>query len=110
MQFDGNRPKRQNGIDFVSKGRRVDQTPKSLPQGGEPSYGSSMEARVAVLELIAKETRDMLVRIDSRMDRMENRIERVEDRQSSDFKWLLGFGIGSTGFLFATMAHGFHWL
>jgi hypothetical protein len=43
----------------------LDQTPKSLPQGGEPP---------------------------------------------SDFKWLLGFGIGSTGFLFATMAHGFHWL
>ncbi len=69
-----------------------------------------MEARLAVLEQIAKDMRDMLGRSDARMDRMDDRLARLEDRQSSDFKWLLGFGIGSTGFLFATMAHGFHWL
>ncbi len=76
-----------------------------------------MEARLAVLEQIAKDMRDMLGRSDARMDRMDSRFDRLddrlsrlEDRQSSDFKWLLGFGIGSTGFLFATMAHGFHWL
>jgi hypothetical protein len=88
----------------------LDQLPKNLPPDGEPPYKSTMEARLAVLEQIAKDMRDMLGRSDARMDRMDDRLARLEDRQSSDFKWLLGFGIGSTGFLFATMAHGFHWL
>jgi hypothetical protein len=48
-------------------------------------------------------------RIDSRFDRVDDRLSRLKDRQSSDFKWRLGFNIGSTGFLFATMAHGLHW-
>ncbi len=89
-----------------------------------------MEARIAVLEQIAKSTQKVLERLDARMDqldarmhqldarmdqfdtrmnRIETRMDRVEDRQNSDFKWLMGFAIGSTGFLFATMAHGFHW-
>jgi hypothetical protein len=62
-----------------------------------------MEARVAVLEQIAKNTEKVLDRLDSRM-------EHVEDRQSSDFKWLLGMGMAATAFLFAAMAHGFHWI
>jgi hypothetical protein len=36
-------------------------------------------------------------------------MDRFEDRQISDFGWLLIMGIGTTAFLFATMAHGFHW-
>ncbi len=68
-----------------------------------------MEARVAVLEQIAKNTEKVLERMDARMDRMETRFDRIEDRQRSDFKWLLGIGMGGTGFLFAVMAHGFHW-
>jgi hypothetical protein len=75
-----------------------------------------MEARIAVLEHIAKDTRELLGRIDSRMDRMDTRFDRMdtrmdrfEDRQISDFGWLLIMGIGTTAFLFATMAHGFHW-
>jgi len=68
-----------------------------------------MEARIAVLEQIAKDTRELLGRIDSRMDRMDTRMDRFEDRQISDFGWLLIMGIGTTAFLFATMAHGFHW-
>jgi uncharacterized protein YhaN len=88
-----------------------------LPSPAERQYDVPMEARVAVLEQIAKNTEKVLERLDARMDRLdarmdrlESRMERVEDRQSSDFKWLLAFGMGSTGFLFATMAHGFHWL
>jgi hypothetical protein len=59
-----------------------------------------MEARVAVLGQM----------IDTRFDRMESRLERIEDRQSADFKWRLGCGLGAVAFLFATMSHGFHWL
>jgi hypothetical protein len=62
-----------------------------------------MEARVAVLEEIAKNTRKLL-------EKMDSRLERLEDRQNADFRWMLGLGIAGTGFLFATMAHGFHWL
>jgi prefoldin subunit 5 len=101
-----------------------------LPTPVERQYISFMEARIAVLEQIAKSTQKVLERLDARMDqldarmhqldarmdqfdtrmnRIETRMDRVEDRQNSDFKWLMGFAIGSTGFLFATMAHGFHW-
>ncbi len=88
----------------------MDQTPKHLPQNGEPPYKLSMEARVAVLEQIAKDTKEVLGRIETRMERIDTRLDRMEDRHGSDFKWLLTLGIGATAFLFATMAHGFHWL
>jgi len=65
---------------------------------------------VAVLEQIAKNAEKVLEKLDARIDRLETRMARMEDRQSLDFKWLMGFGMGSTGFLFATMAHGFHCL
>jgi hypothetical protein len=78
----------------------LDQTPRTLPPDLEPPYVSHMEARVAVLGQM----------IDTRFDRMELRLERIEDRQSADFKWRLGCGLGAVAFLFATMSHGFHWL
>jgi hypothetical protein len=80
----------------------MDQTPPHLPYRGEPDYDSGMEGRVAVLEQIAKDTRDVLTRMDTRMDRME-------DRQSADFKWLFLLGLGATSFLFAALGHGFRW-
>jgi hypothetical protein len=61
-----------------------------------------MEARVAVLEEIARSTEKLLEKMDVRMEKME-------DRQHSDFKWLLSLGIGATALLLATMAHGFKW-
>jgi hypothetical protein len=30
--------------------------------------------------------------------------------QRSDFRWLLGMMLGTTGALLGVMAHGFHWL
>ncbi len=78
----------------------LDRTPRTLPPDLEPPYVSHMEARVAVLGQM----------IDTRFDRMESRLERIEDRQSADFKWRLGCGLGAVAFLFATMSHGFHWL
>jgi len=80
-----------------------------------------MEARVAVLEEIARNTAKVLDRIetsmakmDDRMAKMEERFDkgmiRLEDRQSADFKWLLGTQLGIATFIFATLAHGFHWV
>lgn len=92
-----------------------------------------MEARVAVLEQIAKGTKEILVemRQDARDLRAEARGIRA-DLQSemkglraemrdlraehrSDFRWLLGLGITATGFLlaadgglFALIVRGFH--
>jgi len=80
----------------------MDQTPPRLPYGGELPYHDGMEARVAVLEQIAKDTKDVLTRVDTRMDRME-------DRQAADFRWLFLLGLGATSFLFAAVGHGFRW-
>ena len=69
-----------------------------------------MEARVAVLEQIARSTVTSL-------ERIERRLETVATEQRSDFRWLLGMMLGGTGTLLAAfagmlgvMAHGFHWL
>jgi hypothetical protein len=42
-------------------------------------------------------------------DRFDKRLTRLEDRQGADFKWLLGTQIGLATFIFAALAHGFHW-
>jgi hypothetical protein len=89
---------------------------KSLrPQAVSP-YDASMEARVAVLEEIARNTEKMLERMDERMGRIEDRMTRIEDRmtqmvdrQTADVRWLLVLGIGATGFICALLGHGFHW-
>ena len=86
----------------------VPDIPVELLGGGR--YPGDMEARVAVLEQIARSTVTSL-------ERIERRLETVATEQRSDFRWLLGMMLGSTGTLLAAfagmlgvMAHGFHWL
>ncbi len=76
---------------------------EKLEYGGDGPYDPDMEARVAVLEEIARKTEALLERMDARMTR-------IEEREHSDFMKLLTFGLGATAVLLATMAHGFHWL
>jgi hypothetical protein len=75
----------------------------SLPDGGGPPYDGSMEARVATLEEVARNTEKLL-------EKMDERMKTLEDRQHSDFRWLISFGIAATAAILGTMAHGFHWL
>ena len=93
------------------------------PVGGG-RYPADMEARVAVLEQIARTTAAALERMDGRMDRIDSRMDRIDQRldmlwgaQRSDFRWLLGMMVAGTGTILASllgllgvMAHGFHWL
>lgn len=94
-----------------------------------------LPARVAVLEEIARSTRDTLNRLDHRFDTLEaridarfaevngrigevnGRIDRLAAIQWSQFRWMLGIMLGGfslmlSGFagMLAAMAHGFHWL
>jgi hypothetical protein len=69
-----------------------------------------MEARVTVLEQIARTTTAALERIDRRLDA-------IQAAQRSDFRWLLGIMLGgfaamlgAYGAMMGVMAHGFHWL
>jgi hypothetical protein len=62
-----------------------------------------MEARVAVLEQIAKDMKDLL-------RELKDGVLRQETRQHTDFLWLLGVMLGGFAGLFGFMAHGFHWL
>jgi hypothetical protein len=84
-----------------------------LQPASTSAYLSGMEARVAVLEEIARNTAKVLERIEANISRLEERFDkrmiRLEDRQSGDFKWLLGTQLGIATFIFATLAHGFHW-
>jgi hypothetical protein len=69
-----------------------------------------MEARVAVLEQIARTTSAALERIERRLDSMGRRIDVVVTDQRADFRWLLGVMLGGFGAMLGVMAHGFHWL
>ncbi len=89
-------------------GRNRDKS--SLAPGGKPPYNDGMEARVAVLEQIARNTETTLARMDARMMRIEDRMMRVEDIQRTDFRLLFGSIIATALGLAGVMAKGFHWL
>jgi hypothetical protein len=63
-------------------------------------------SRVAVLEQIAREVRDGLLRIDQRLDRIEDKIDKLNSRIWTNFYWMLG----AFAALLGVMAHGFRWL
>jgi hypothetical protein len=94
----------------------------------EPHYPKAMEARVAVLEHIAKTTAaslerlekrqdDLLDRMDRRFDAVDRRFEIMDQRwvtlnlhHRQDFLWLIAIQIASITGLLTAMARGFHWL
>jgi hypothetical protein len=108
------------GVDHGEQG--VPDIPVEPFSGGR--YPGDMEARIAVLEQIARTTAAALERMDGRMDRIDGRMDRIDQRldmlwgaQRSDFRWLLGMMVAGTGTILASilgllgvMAHGFHWL
>jgi 4-aminobutyrate aminotransferase-like enzyme len=89
--------------------RPDDETPKPLRSRAQSSYDASMEARVAVLEEIARNTEKLLERMDARMERMEDRMTKMSEQHSTDIRWLLALGMAATGLICAVMGHGFHW-
>ncbi len=104
----------------------------SVASGGSPPHDPGMDARVAVLEQIAKETREALagLRSDLRSEigglrseigglrsemiamrtELKGEIAGLRNDARGDFRWLLtlmiGFGAGILGLL----GRGFHWL
>lgn len=75
-----------------------------------------MEARVAVLEQIAKETRASLDRIekrfdrlDARFDKVDARFDKVDERHHADFRKLFGALITASLGLAAMIAHALKW-
>ena len=104
-----------------------------------PPYHERMEARIAVLEHIAKTTVATLERLEQRqdqlLDRMDRRFDAIDRRfetmdrkfeakfevmdhrwvtlnthHRQDFLWLIAIQIGTVGGLLTAMARGFHWL
>lgn len=67
-----------------------------------PDPTNDVLPRLAVLEEIAKTTKDALIDL-----RTEMRALRADQR--SDFRWLLGIILGGYVGLLGVMAHGFHW-
>jgi hypothetical protein len=93
---------------------------ETLAKASREDDPASMEARVAVLEQIAADTKETLRDIKEHLLRLEEghkadfrRLEddfrRVEEHQRGDFRLLLSAGAAATIGLAALMAHGFHW-
>jgi hypothetical protein len=98
---------------------------ETLAKGSRRDESDGMEARVAVLEHIAADTKEALKEIKEVLVRLEenHRIDfrhlqehhrtdfrQLEEHQRSDFRLLLSAGAAATIALAALMAHGFHWL
>lgn len=64
----------------------------SVAPPGEPPYDGGMETRVAKLEDFAVETRDRLVRIETRMDTLATKEELHKELHSLTWKVLGGMG------------------
>jgi hypothetical protein len=102
-------------LPFAARLPAVDHRAQGVPDipvepfsGGR--YPGDMDARVAVLEQIARTTAAPL-------ERIERRLDLVAAAQRDDFRWLLGMMVAATGTtlavflgLLGVMAHGFHWL
>ena len=91
-------------------------------------HGVAMEARIAVLEHIAKTTAAALERLEQRQDQMldrfdrrfdaidrrfgeaDRRIDTLNAHHRADFIWLIAIQIATAGGLLTAMARGFHWL
>ncbi len=75
---------------------------KSLHGEGNATYVANMEARVAVLEQIAKDTKEILVE-------MKRDIRDIRLDQRTDFRLLFSAVIAVAVSLAGVMARGFHW-
>jgi hypothetical protein len=93
-----------------------------------PPYPQGMEARIAVLEHIAKTTAATLERLEQRqdqwLDRMDRRFDAMDrkfevmdqrwvmlnNHHRQDFLWLIAIQVATIGGLLTAMARGFHWL
>jgi len=78
-------------------------------EAGEVQTDKRIEAVDRRIESVEKRMEAMETRIDKRMESFERHLIRLEDRHVTDFRWMLGLGIAAVAFLFAVMAHGFHW-
>ena len=75
---------------------------------------NDIPARVAVLEEIARQTRETMadLRTDLRQSFADLRAE-IRDLRSesrSDYRWQMGLMLGGFGALLGVVAHGFHWI
>jgi hypothetical protein len=97
-----------------------------------PPYPNGMEARIAVLEHIAKTTAATLERLEQRQDQLLDRMDRrfdamdrkfdakfdamdqrwvmLNNHHRQDFLWLIAIQVATIGGLLTAMARGFHWL
>lgn len=75
-----------------------------------PPYAADIEARVAVLEQIAKDTKDILTEMKQDIRGVRQEIKEVRQDQRSDFPLLFGAIIAVALGLAGLMARGFHWL
>jgi len=81
---------------------KLDAQPDGLNNVTGDGTSSEMEARVAVLEQIAKDTKEIL-------GEMKQDIRDIRQDQRTDFRLLFGALIAATLGLAGLMAHGFHW-
>jgi hypothetical protein len=84
--------------------------PISLPHAQPAAYVTEMEARIAVLEQIAKDTKDVLVEMKQDIRDMRQDQKDIRHDRRTDFRLLFGALISATLGLFHLMAHGFHGL
>jgi hypothetical protein len=81
-----------------------------LPDPHAAAYAAQMEARVAVLEQIAKDTEEILVEMKQDIRDIRGELTDIRKDQKTDFRLLFGALISVALGQSYLMAHGFHWL
>jgi hypothetical protein len=96
-------PDYQPPANVIGQGRFPGRGSDTVATGGNGPHDPGMEARVAVLEQIAKSTEAVLGEI--RLD-----VREVRKHQEQDFRILFGVIVSVALGLAAIMAKGFRWL
>lgn len=65
--------------------------------------------KVALLEQSIGHINQTLIRIEKRLDKIDDQFNEFRRDVKSDFRWMIGLMIGFGSGLSAVMAHGFHW-
>jgi hypothetical protein len=83
--------------------------PHPLEGGAGGGHDGGMEARVAVLEQIAKTTADTLIDIKVEMREIRSDLRAMREKHDVDFRITFAAGTAAVLSVVALMAKGFHW-
>ena len=76
----------------------------------QPDIHYNEDTRLALLEQSISHINATLLRFEHRFDQLDSKLEKLDSRIDSNFKWLLSVMIAGFGSLLGIIAHAQHWI